>query len=246
MLSDDALLRYSRQILLPSFDVEGQENVAASRVMIVGAGGLGCPAALYLAGAGVGEIVLVDPDTVEASNLHRQVAYRESDIGQPKAQALAAQLMALNSGIRVAAWPRAADANWLGEHLPGMTLVLDCTDNFASRDQINRACHRAGIPLISAAAIRLEGQLAAFDFRRPDSPCYACVYGDGAAPDTLCSESGILGPVVGTLGTLQAHLALRLLTGAEVGGTLHLLDATTLTWRTLSLKRDPACPVCGH
>ncbi|MBZ2188586.1 molybdopterin-synthase adenylyltransferase MoeB [Alcanivorax sp. JB21] len=245
MLTDDQLLRYSRQILLPEFDVAGQAAAAAARVLVIGAGGLGCPAALYLAGAGVGELILVDPDMVDSSNLHRQIAYREADVGQPKARALAATLRALNSDVRVHEHVLAADGNWLASQVPGVTLVLDCSDNFATRESVNRACHAAGVPLISGAAIRQEGQLAVFDFRQPDSPCYGCLYGDGEGPDTLCSESGILGPVVGTVGTLQAHLALRLLSGADVGGVLHLFDGATMSWRQLRLRRDPGCRVCG-
>ncbi len=245
MFSDDQLLRYSRQILLPRFDVAGQEAMAAARVLIVGAGGLGCPVALYLAGAGVGRIEIVDPDHVEASNLHRQVAYRESDLGQSKAEALAGQLRALNGEVTVNAHVRRADSQWLAEQVPGVDLVLDCTDHFEIRDQLNRACHAARVPLISGAAIRMEGQLVAFDFREDDSPCYACVYGEGAAPSTLCSESGILGPVVGTIGTLQALLAMRLLCGESVGSWLHIFDGTGLEWRRLRLRRDPACPLCG-
>lgn len=245
MLTDDQLLRYSRQILLPEFDVAGQAAVATARVLLIGAGGLGCPAALYLAGAGVGELILVDPDTVESSNLHRQIAYREADVGQPKARALAATLRALNSDVRVREHVLAAGEAWLAAQVPGVTLVLDCSDNFATRESVNRACHAAGVPLISGAAIRQEGQLAVFDFRQPESPCYGCLYGDGEGPDTLCSESGILGPVVGTVGTLQAHLALRLLSGADVGGVLHLFDGATMSWRQLRLRRDPGCRVCG-
>ncbi|MCH8544537.1 MAG: molybdopterin-synthase adenylyltransferase MoeB [Alcanivorax sp.] len=245
MLTDDQLLRYSRQILLPEFDVAGQAALAAARVLLIGAGGLGCPAALYLAGAGVGELILADPDKVDSSNLHRQIAYRETDVGQPKAQALAATLHALNSEVRITAHVLAADDSWLATQVPGVTLVLDCSDNFATREAVNRACHAAGVPLISGAAIRQEGQLAVFDFRQPESPCYGCLYGDGEGPDTLCSESGILGPVVGTVGTLQAHLALRLLSGANVGGVLHLFDGATMSWRQLRLRRDPGCRVCG-
>jgi molybdopterin-synthase adenylyltransferase len=244
MLSDDQLMRYSRQLLLPGFDVAGQDAVASARVLIVGAGGLGCPVALYLAGAGVGELVIVDPDEVDSSNLHRQIAYRESNVGQPKAEALAATLRALNSDITITAHVHTADSDWLAAMLPGVSLVLDCCDNFATRSAVNAVCHAAGVPLVSGAAIRLEGQLVAFDFRDPATPCYACLYGEGDGPDTLCSESGILGPVVGTVGTLQALMALRLLTGHKVDGVLHLFDAATMQWRQMTLRKDPACPVC--
>ena len=245
MLNDDQLLRYSRQLLLPEFDIAGQEALAAARVLMIGAGGLGCPAGLYLAGAGIGELVIVDADTVESSNLHRQIAYREADVGQPKATALAATLQRLNSEVRIVPHQLRADEQWLASVVHGFTLVLDCCDNFATRQAINAACHAAGVPVVSGAAIRLQAQLVAFDFRRNDSPCYLCLYGDGDGPDMLCSESGILGPVVGTVGTMQALMAIRLLTGHAVGGTLHLLDAATLQWRQMALRKDPACPLCG-
>lgn len=245
MLSDDQLMRYSRQLLLPEFDIAGQEALAAARVLMIGAGGLGCPAGLYLAGAGIGELVIVDADEVESSNLHRQIAYREADVGQPKATALADTLRRLNGEVRIVAEQRRADEQWLASVVPGFTLVLDCCDNFATRQAINAACQASGVPVVSGAAIRLQAQLVAFDFRRSDSPCYICLYGDGEGPDTLCSESGILGPVVGTVGTLQALMAIRLLTGDAVAGTLHLFDAATLQWRQMTLRKDPACPVCG-
>ena len=245
MFTDDQLLRYSRQILLPEFDVAGQEALARARVLMVGAGGLGCPAGLYLAGAGIGRLEIVDDDVVERSNLHRQVAFREADLGQSKAEALAAQLRALNEEVTVRAHVRRAESDWLAQRLGEQDLVLDCTDNFATRDAVNRACRKAGVPLVTGAAIRLEGQLAVFDFREQESPCYACLYGQGAAGDTLCSQSGILGPVVGTVGTLQALLAIRLLCGAPVAGWLHLFDGATMEWRRLRFRRDPDCPVCG-
>src|SRR5690606_19072896 len=161
------------------------------------------------------ELVIVDPDHVDTSNLHRQIAYREQDVGRPKAEALANTLRALNSEIVITPYPRVADRDWLAATVPGMSLVLACCEKLATRSAVNAACHAAGIPLVSGAAIRLEGQLAAFDFRRPAAPCYACLYGNGDGPDTLCSESGILGPVVGTIGTLQAQMALRLMTGHD-------------------------------
>lgn len=245
MFTDDQLMRYSRQLLLPEFDIAGQEALAAARVLMIGAGGLGCPAGLYLAGAGIGELVIVDADTVESSNLHRQIAYRESDVGKPKALALAETLQRLNGEVRITARQQRADESWLASVVSQFTLVLDCCDNFATRQAINAACQPAGVPVVSGAAIRLQAQLVAFDFRRSDSPCYTCLYGDGDGPDMLCSESGILGPVVGTVGTLQALLAIRLLTGHRVDGVLHLFDAATLQWRQMTLSKDPACPACA-
>lgn len=252
MLTDDQLMRYSRQILLSQFDVAGQEALANARVLIVGAGGLGCPAALYLAGAGVGELTLVDGDQVDTSNLHRQIAYTEKDPGRAKAAALADHLRALNSEIIIHAEQVHADEAWLKEtlspsgNMPGRyDLVLDCTDNFAVRSAINRACLFARTPLISAAAIRMEGQLAVFDFREPERPCYGCLYGEGDTPDTLCSESGVLGPVVGVVGSMQALLAIRLLAGEKLPPKLYLFDGASMEWRSLGFGKDPGCPVCA-
>lgn len=245
MLDDDQLMRYSRQILLPQLDVAGQERLMHSRAVLIGAGGLGAPAALYLAGAGVGELVLVDDDAVEASNLHRQVAYREADLGQFKSEALAAQLRALNPGVQCQALRQRADAALLASLVAKAHVVLDCSDNFATRSAVNRACAQAGVPLVSAAAIRFEGQLAVFDFRRPDSACYHCLYGDGDEHDTLCSETGVLGPAVGLLGAAQALEAIKLLAGLPSTGRLHLFDGLSFEWRSLAVRRDPACPVCA-
>ena len=245
MLTDDQLLRYSRQILLADIDVDGQEKLAASRVLIVGAGGLGNPAALYLAGAGVGELVIADGDSLETSNLHRQVGFREAQQGNNKARALAAQLVALNSEVEVCAHDAFADEAWLQRNVPAATVVLDCSDNFATRSLVNRVCHQHGVPLVSGAAIRFEGQLAVFDFRQPESACYACLYGDGEGPDTLCSESGIAGPVVGVVGAMQALQAIKLICGLPVEQKLYLFDGKLLSWHGVTFRKDPVCPVCG-
>lgn len=248
MLSDDQLLRYSRQILLADIDLAGQEKLLAASVLIIGAGGLGNPAALYLAGAGVGHITIADGDTLEASNLHRQIAFRENDIGTNKAEALATQLRALNPAIQITAYPRYIDDIWLADTVPTVDMVLDCSDNFVTRAQVNAACVTAKKPLISAAAIRNSGQLAVFDLRRDNVACYACLYGSGdsseASPEELCSESGVLGPVVGMMGTLQALQTIRLIVGLPVADTLQLFDGSTLSWKSLAFRRDPACRVC--
>ena len=244
-LSDDQLQRYSRQLLLADFDLDGQEAIAGATVLMVGCGGLGNPAALYLAGAGVGRLLLVDDDQVDTSNLHRQIAFRGNQVGTGKAEALAAQLHDLNPDVIIEAHAVRADPAWLDRHLPAVDLVLDCCDNFATRQIINAACVRHRKPLISGAAIRLDGQLAVFDPRDPDSACYACVYGDGTDGDLACSEAGILGPVVGTIGVLQALLALHLLTGKAVTPCLRLFEGRTLSWREVAFRKDPACPVCG-
>jgi molybdopterin-synthase adenylyltransferase len=245
MLSDEELLRYSRQILLAEIDLAGQEALRMASVLLVGAGGLANPAALYLAGAGVGRLLIADGDALETSNLHRQIGFRQSDIGDNKAEALAEQLRALNDAVQVTAHPHYADEDWLHEVVPGVDVVLDCSDNFATRALVNAACVAARKPLVSAAAIRFSGQLAVFDLRRHDAACYGCLYGNGDSVDELCSESGILGPVVGVMGTLQALQAIRLLTGLPVSDTLQLFDGQTLSWKSLSFRRDPACPVCA-
>ncbi len=245
MFNDDQLMRYSRQLLLADFDLQGQEALSRARVLLVGCGGLANPAALYLAGAGVGGLLLVDDDRVEVSNLHRQVAFRADQVGEEKAPALAAQLRSLNPDVSIMPVVARVDAGWLDQQLPEVDLVLDCTDNFATRQAVNAACVRHRKPLVSGAAIRLEGQIAAFDLRRADSPCYACLFGDGTEGDLLCSEAGILGPVVGTVGTLQALLAMHLLTGMPVAPQLHVFDGRALNWRQLALRKDPHCPVCG-
>lgn len=245
MFNDEQLNRYSRQLMVDELDLDGQEALAAARVLIVGCGGLANPAALYLAGAGVGQLVLADDDRVELSNLHRQVAFRGDQVHQPKAEALRDQLQLLNADVDVRSAVVRVDDAWLDEAVSAATLVLDCTDNFTTRQAINRACVTHGKPLVSGAAIRMDGQLAVFDLRAADSPCYACVYGEGTDGDLACSEAGILGPVVGVVGTLQALAAIRTLSGAAVASVLHLFDGRTLGWRQVAIPRDPQCPVCA-
>ncbi len=245
MFNDEQLNRYSRQLMVDELDLDGQEALAAARVLIVGCGGLANPAALYLAGAGVGQLVLADDDRVELSNLHRQVALRGDQVSQPKAEALRDQLQLLNADVDVRSAVVRVDDAWLDDAVAEATLVLDCTDNFVTRQAINRACVAHAKPLVSGAAIRMDGQLAVFDLRAADSPCYACVYGDGTDGDLACSEAGILGPVVGVVGTLQALAAMRTLSGASVASVLHLFDGRTLGWRQVAIPRDPQCPVCA-
>jgi len=244
MFNDEQLNRYSRQLMVDELDLDGQEALAAARVLIVGCGGLANPAALYLAGAGVGQLVLADDDRVELSNLHRQVAFRGDQVHQSKAEALRDQLQLLNADVDVRSAVVRVDDAWLDDAVAEATLVLDCTDNFVTRQAINRACVAHAKPLVSGAAIRMDGQLAVFDLRAADSPCYACVYGDGTDGDLACSEAGILGPVVGVVGTLQALAAIRTLSGASVASVLHLFDGRTLGWRQVAIPRDPQCPVC--
>lgn len=245
--SDDDLLRYSRQVMLDGFDIAGQQRLQASRVVVIGAGGLGSPVSLYLAAAGIGELVLVDHDTVDLSNLQRQVAHRTADIGRPKAESAAETCRAINPRIRVGSLVAQADADVLAELVSGAHCVVDCCDNFATRAAVNRACHAARVPLVSGAAIRMEGQLAVFDFRRTTTPCYACLYGDTGGDDQGCVRNGVMAPVVGVIGSLQALAAIRLLAdyGDSTHGQLAIFDGLRNTWRTLAIRPDPACPVCG-
>lgn len=245
LFSDEQLLRYSRQLLLEDVGLDGQERLRDAVVLMVGAGGLANPAALYLVGAGIGRLVVADDDRVDLSNLHRQIAFRGEQVGDSKVQALAARLHELNPEVVVEAVQIRVDAAWLDRQVPAATLVLDCCDNFATRQAVNAACVRHRKPLVSGAAVRLDGQLAVFDLRDPDSACYACVYGDGTDGDLACSEAGILGPVVGAIGTLQALLAIHLVTGRPVAPVLRLFDGRTAAWREVRFHKDPACPVCG-
>ncbi|MEN8663783.1 MAG: HesA/MoeB/ThiF family protein [Polycyclovorans sp.] len=236
------LHRYSRQIVLPEVGINGQHILSDSTVLLFGMGGLGSASAAYLAGAGVGRLLIADPDRLEASNLQRQVLYREANLGQRKIDAAAAQLTALNAQINVspllpdAAMARMAEAD----------VVLDGTDRFSARFAINAACVAARKPLISAAAIRFEGQLAVLDPHRRGG-CYACIYPPQGEDAERCEEAGVAGPVVGTMGVMQAWLTLRLLLGlADDAGTLHTWSAERLEWRRMTISRDPSCPVCGH
>lgn len=247
---DDSLLRYSRQLLLPGFDVDGQQALHAARVLVVGAGGLGCPAALYLAAAGVGHLAIVDHDSIELSNLQRQIAHRTRDIGRPKAERVAEAAYELNPHIVVEGVIARADAAWLAARFAAgrIDCVLDCSDNFATRLAVNRACHAARVPLVSGAAIRMEGQVAVFDFHGHASPCYACLYGETGSDDETCVRNGILAPVVGVIGSLQALATLRLLAryGDSGHGKLSVFDGLRGEWRQLRIAADPACPVCGE
>lgn len=247
MLTDNELMRYSRQLLLPQLDVAGQLKLKQSRVLIVGAGGLGCPVALYLAGAGVGELIIADDDAVELPNLQRQIAFGESDIGQSKATVLVRRLGEINSGIEVKAIADRLDGEALAGQVSHVDLVVDCTDNFETRFAINRACVSAGVALVSGAAIRGEGQVAVYDSRMPGNPCYQCLYPDDGEEALGCSEAGVIGPVVGLIGACQAMETIKVLAGIgqPLSGKLLLLDAWNMEWRTMNLSRDPHCPVCS-
>ncbi|MCL5043549.1 MAG: molybdopterin-synthase adenylyltransferase MoeB [Gammaproteobacteria bacterium] len=246
-MDDQQLLRYSRQILLAQVDIDGQQRLLDSHVLIVGLGGLGSPVALYLAAAGVGQMTLADPDQVDLSNLQRQVIHHQADLGRDKVASAHDRLQALNPRVQIHSLPQALSGQALTDAVAAVDLVLDCTDNFTTRQAVNRACVAARKPLVSGAAIRLEGQLSVFDPRRADSPCYQCLYGDGEETALSCSEAGVLGPLVGTIGSLQALEALKLLAGfgTPLVGRLLLLDALDGRFRELRIPRDPACACCG-
>ncbi len=245
-MNDEELLQYSRQIMLPQIDLAGQQRLLDSRALIVGLGGLGAPVALYLAAAGVGELVLVDFDTVDLTNLQRQIIHSHDAIGTPKVRSAQATLARINPRCRVRPIAQKLEGEALERAVAEADVVLDCSDNFATRFAINRACVRQGKPLVSGSAIRWEGQVAVFN-DRPGAPCYHCLYGDSGELDASCAANGILAPVVGIIGSIQATEAIKLLTGAgePLSGRLLLLDALTMELRTLKLRPDPGCPVCG-
>ncbi|TGD71541.1 molybdopterin-synthase adenylyltransferase MoeB [Mangrovimicrobium sediminis] len=248
MLSDEQLLRYNRQILLNDFDVAGQEALLRARVLVVGLGGLGCPAAMYLAAAGVGQLVLADGDQVELSNLQRQIAHGDADIGRAKAESVAATLAALNPGVQVEVVARRLDEAAMNTLAAQVDLVLDSSDNYPTRFALNRACIAAGVPLVSAAAVRAEGQLAVYH-PAAGGPCYRCVYPqEGENTAQSCSESGVLAPVVGVLGSLQALEALKLLAGfgEPLRGALLVADLRGQHWQRLAVRPRPGCPDCAH
>ncbi len=248
MLTDTQLMRYNRQILLHDFDIAGQERLQQSRVLVVGLGGLGCPAALYLAAAGIGELVLVDGDAVELSNLQRQIAHTNDDIGTNKARSAAAAIGALNPETKLEVIEQQLVENAMPALLARVDLVLDATDNYAVRFALNRTCIAAGVPLVSGAAVRSEGQVALFDPVR-GGPCYRCLYIEGDTNTALsCSESGVLAPLVGVIGSLQAMEALKVLSGfgEPLRGKLLVVDLRTMEFRQLMLSPRADCPACSH
>jgi molybdopterin/thiamine biosynthesis adenylyltransferase len=247
-MTDDDLLRYSRHILLEEIGVEGQERLARAHALVIGAGGLGSPVALYLGSAGLGRITLVDADTVDVTNLQRQIAHTQDRIGHAKVDSARAAILAVNPGAQVDAVARRADATLLDELVPKADVVLDCTDNFATRQEINAACVRHRVPLVSGAAIRFDGQLAVYDPRDPLAPCYACVFPpQQPVEETRCATMGVFAPLVGVIGSLQAAEALKLLagTGTSLTGRLLMLDGLRMEWNEIRLSRQVACTVCG-
>jgi molybdopterin-synthase adenylyltransferase len=247
-MNDSQLLRYSRHILLDEMGVEAQQRLLDGTALVVGAGGLGSPAALYLAAAGVGRILLADGDTVDLTNLQRQILHREDRVGQSKAESGRRSIAELNPEVRVVPIDARLDGAALREAVGSAQVVLDCCDNSATRHAVNRACVELGVPLVSGAAIRFDGQLAVFDPRRDDSPCYHCLFPDaGDVEEVRCATMGVFAPLTGIIGTMQAAEALKLLGGFGTPhvGRLLLLDARTLDINQVRVPRDPECAVCG-
>ncbi|WP_382323403.1 HesA/MoeB/ThiF family protein [Hydrogenophaga sp. UC242_50] len=248
-MDDAQLLRYSRHILLNELGVEGQEALLASHALVIGAGGLGSPVALYLGSAGVGHITLVDHDTVDETNLQRQIAHNLARVGHLKAESAREAIAAINPDVRVTTVTQRADAALLDQLVSQADVVLDCTDNFATRHAINRACVNHRKPLVSGAAIRMDRQLSVFDPRTPGNPCYACVFPeDAGVEEALCATMGVFAPLVGIVGTMQAAEALKLLTGlgSRLTGKLLMIDGRDLAFTPISLPQNPQCAVCGQ
>ena len=247
-MNDRQLLRYSRQIMLPDVDIEGQEKLLAARVLIIGLGGLGSPVAMYLAAAGIGHLVLADFDTVDLSNLQRQIAHTTDRIGQTKVESAAQTLHALNPDVQITCITQALDAESLVSQISNVNVVVDCCDNFTTRFAVNAACVAAKVPLVSGAAIRLEGQVAVFDNRDPNCPCYRCLYDEDSEENTTCAANGVLSPLVGIIGSMQALETIKLIVGfgKSLAGKLLVFDARYSQWRELKLPKDTQCPVCSH
>lgn len=247
MMNDQQLLQYSRQIMLPHIDVRGQQRLLDARVLIMGLGGLGSPVAMYLAAAGVGRLILADYDEVDLSNLQRQIIHNRATIGQPKTTSAQQTLQQLNPDCELQLISHKMDEEAIHQAVANCDIVIDCTDNFGSRFAINRASVKHRVPLVSGSAIRWEGQVSVFN-DHPGAPCYHCLYGDSGELDSSCTANGILAPVTGIIGSLQATETLKLLTGAgdTLSGRLLLVDALEMQIRSLSLKADPHCPVCGN
>ncbi len=247
-MTDDQLLRYSRHILLNEIGIEGQERITQGRVLVIGMGGLGSPVALYLGSAGVGHITLVDHDTVDMTNLQRQIVHDMAQVGQPKVLSAQRAIHAINPEVQVTPITTRADATALAQWVSQADVVLDCSDNFSTRHAVNAACVSHGKPLVSGAAIRFDGQISVYDPRDPASPCYACVFPpDTTFEETLCATMGVFAPLVGIIGSMQAAEALKLLSGAgqSLAGRLLMLDGRQMTFTEMRLPRHPNCPVCA-
>ncbi|HWT72394.1 MAG TPA: molybdopterin-synthase adenylyltransferase MoeB [Oxalicibacterium sp.] len=247
-MNDQQLLRYSRHILLDELDIAGQEKLLAAHALIIGAGGLGSPAAFYLASAGIGKITLVDDDTVDLTNLQRQILHTTERVGQPKVASGKATLAQINPEIEVVAVQERMSGPRLDELVASASIVLDCSDNFATRHAVNRACVAHRVPLVSGAAVRFDGQISVFD-TRGDGPCYSCLFPEDQQFDEVnCGTMGVFAPLVGIIGSMQAAEALKVVAGIgeTLAGRLLLLDARSMEWSSIKAARNPACSVCGH
>lgn len=246
-MDDEQLLRYSRQIMLPQVEIAGQQKLRDASALIIGLGGLGSPVAMYLAAAGVGKLTLVDHDQVDLSNLQRQIVHTTDSIGVDKVESARQALLKLNPETQIETINQQLDETALSEQVKQTDVVIDASDNFPTRFQLNRICVKNKTPLVSGAAIRLEGQVSVFDASKPDSPCYQCLYKDGEETEETCSENGILAPVAGMIGSIQATEAIKVILGLgeTLVGRLLILDAQTMEWREIRLKKDPGCPVCN-
>jgi molybdopterin/thiamine biosynthesis adenylyltransferase len=247
-MDDDQLLRYSRHILLNEIGVEGQQRLLASHALVIGAGGLGSPVALYLGTAGVGRITLVDHDTVDVTNLQRQIAHNLSRVGQPKAESARQTIAAINPEVQVLPVVQRADAAWLHAAVAQADVVLDCSDNFGTRQAVNLACVQHRKPLVSGAAIGFDGQISVYDTREAQAPCYACIFPpESTFEEVRCATMGVFAPLVGIIGTMQAAEALKLLMGLgrSLAGRLQMLDARSMEWTEIRMARQATCPVCA-
>ena len=248
-MNDEQLLRYSRHILLPELGVEGQQRILAASALVIGVGGLGSPAALYLAAAGVGTIVLADGDEVDLTNLQRQILHSSGSVGRPKVESGRESLGRINPEVKVVPVRQRLGDEALDRLVASSGVVLDCSDNFATRHAVNRACVRQRKPLVSGAAVRFDGQVSVFDLRDEQSPCYHCLFPENAELEEMrCAVMGVFAPLTGIIGTVQAAEALKLLAGVgdTLNGRLLILDALAMQWRTIKLAKDPACPVCSQ
>jgi len=246
-MNDDQLLRYSRQMMLPEIDAEGQQRLANARVLIIGLGGLGSSSSIYLAAAGIGQLVLVDFDNVDLSNLQRQILHTTADIGRPKVESARDCLLAINPDTQITLIDHKLEHDAMEKEVSNADVVVDASDNFETRFAINAACVKTGTPLVSGAAIRLEAQVSVFNPQHAESPCYRCLYGSEASTDQSCTANGVIAPLLGIIGSIQACETMKLIMniGETLEGRLLLLDALTMEWHTAELRRDPDCPVCG-
>ena len=248
-MNDQQLLRYARHLMLDEIGIDGQQRLLDAHALVIGAGGLGSPVVLYLATAGVGRITVVDHDSVDLTNLQRQIAHNQSRLGLPKAESARATVAAINPDVQVHTVVQRADATLLDALVPPVSVVLDCSDNFRTRHAVNAACVKHRKPLVSGAAIGWDGQVSVYDTRSALTPCYACLFPpDAAHEDVACSTMGVLAPLVGIIGSVQAAEAIKLLTGAgaSLAGRLLMLDGRSMAWDSITLQRQPHCAVCGH